>query len=186
LPNDRLAGIGGAHIWRPEGIRFPQRGRVSDGERSSSCHLQRRIEVEIRSHRSESRTRFSLFRSRFVEKLNKKKGRPAPRGELLAWNQVERRAACGTLRSPCRDGGVLATAGISCTGNRPWLAHRVSSPRRIKLWEFDAGNGHIAPPITYMVGGKQYLSVMVGWRWAVWACSTFLIWVTLSRALVGF
>jgi quinohemoprotein ethanol dehydrogenase len=31
------------------------------------------------------------------------------------------------------------------------------------LWTFDAGTGIIAPPVTYLVDGVQYLSVMVGW-----------------------
>jgi mono/diheme cytochrome c family protein len=32
-----------------------------------------------------------------------------------------------------------------------------------QLWTFDAGTGIIAPPVTYLIGGVQYVSVMVGW-----------------------
>ena len=33
----------------------------------------------------------------------------------------------------------------------------------MQLWQFDAGTGIIAPPVTYSVDGTQYLSVMAGW-----------------------
>jgi len=31
------------------------------------------------------------------------------------------------------------------------------------LWQFDAGTGIMAPPVTYLAGGVQYVTVMVGW-----------------------
>jgi quinohemoprotein ethanol dehydrogenase len=35
------------------------------------------------------------------------------------------------------------------------------------LWSFDVGSGISAPPITYAVDGKQYVSLLVGWGGAV-------------------
>jgi mono/diheme cytochrome c family protein len=32
-----------------------------------------------------------------------------------------------------------------------------------QLWQFDAGTGIMAPPVTYLVNGVQFLSVMAGW-----------------------
>ncbi len=32
-----------------------------------------------------------------------------------------------------------------------------------RLWEFNARNGIIAPPVTYMVGGRQYVTILVGY-----------------------
>ena len=32
-----------------------------------------------------------------------------------------------------------------------------------KLWEFDAGTGIMAPPVTYLVNGIQHVTLMVGW-----------------------
>lgn len=32
-----------------------------------------------------------------------------------------------------------------------------------KLWSAYVGTGIVAPPITYMIDGKQYVSVMAGW-----------------------
>ena len=41
------------------------------------------------------------------------------------------------------------------------LAYRATDGTR--LWEFDAGTGIMAPPVTYLVGGIQHITVMVGW-----------------------
>ena len=35
------------------------------------------------------------------------------------------------------------------------------------LWSFDAHTGVMAQPITYLVGGKQYITVISGWRSSV-------------------
>jgi quinohemoprotein ethanol dehydrogenase len=32
-----------------------------------------------------------------------------------------------------------------------------------QLWQFDAGTGIVAPPMTYLLDGVQYVSVMAGW-----------------------
>src|ERR1039458_4776154 len=32
-----------------------------------------------------------------------------------------------------------------------------------KLWEFDAGTGIMAPPVTYLRDGVQYVTLMVDW-----------------------
>ena len=62
-------------------------------------------------------------------------------------------------------GGVLATAGnlvfeaavpMASSG-----AYRATDGK--ELWMFDAGTGIMAPPVTYTVGGVQYVSVLAGW-----------------------
>ncbi len=47
-----------------------------------------------------------------------------------------------------------------------------------ELWRFDAGLGITAAPITYEIGGKQYVSVLVGWggAWAGTTASTCAGW----------
>jgi quinohemoprotein ethanol dehydrogenase len=40
-------------------------------------------------------------------------------------------------------------------------AYRATDGHR--LWEFNAGTGIMAPPVTYLVNGVQFVSVMVGW-----------------------
>jgi mono/diheme cytochrome c family protein len=61
-------------------------------------------------------------------------------------------------------GGVLATGGNLVFQGRSdgmFCAYRATDGK--KLWELDAGTGIMAPPVTYLVGGVQYLTLMVGW-----------------------
>jgi quinohemoprotein ethanol dehydrogenase len=41
------------------------------------------------------------------------------------------------------------------------LAYRADTGET--LWDVDLGQGILAPPVTYLVDGEQYLSVLVGW-----------------------
>jgi quinohemoprotein ethanol dehydrogenase len=61
-------------------------------------------------------------------------------------------------------GGVLATGGNLVFQGRAdgiLAAYRATDGKQ--LWTFDAGTGIIAPPVTYLVNGVQYVSVMAGW-----------------------
>ena len=39
----------------------------------------------------------------------------------------------------------------------------LSRYRREEIWDFDAGTGIMAPPVTYLQDGVQYITLMVGW-----------------------
>jgi PQQ-dependent dehydrogenase (methanol/ethanol family) len=89
---------------------------------------------------------------------------PPPRGELLAWDPVKQRAAWRVPNPVLDGGGVLTTAGNLVFQGRSdgvLTAYRATDGRQ--LWQFDAGTGIIAPPVTYLVNGIQYVSVMAGW-----------------------
>jgi len=60
-------------------------------------------------------------------------------------------------------GGVLATAGglvFTGEGNGSFNAYDAKNGK--KLWSFQAGAGVNAPPVSYMVNGKQYIAVAAG------------------------
>src|SRR6187402_1471279 len=62
------------------------------------------------------------------------------------------------------NGGTLATAGnlvLQGTAAGHFIAYNASTGER--LWSAYAGTGIVAPPITYAIDGKQYVSVMAGW-----------------------
>jgi quinohemoprotein ethanol dehydrogenase len=85
-------------------------------------------------------------------------------GHLIAWNPVEQREVWRVTHPVSESGGVLATAGNLVFQGRSdgiFCAYRATDGK--KLWEFDAGTGIMSPPVTYLVGGVQYLSLMVGW-----------------------
>lgn len=89
---------------------------------------------------------------------------PPPTGELLAWDPVRQRAAWRAPYPVLEGGGVLATAGDLVFQGRAdgmFVAYRATDGT--KLWEFDAGTGIMAPPVTYVVDGAQRVTVMAGW-----------------------
>jgi quinohemoprotein ethanol dehydrogenase len=88
---------------------------------------------------------------------------PPPRGELVAWNPVEQRAAWRVPYPTVDSSGVLTTAGNLVFQGRAdgmLIAYRASDGAI--LWQFDAGTGIMAPPVTYLVNGVQQVSVMAG------------------------
>lgn len=84
-------------------------------------------------------------------------------GELVAWDPIARKARW-TVRHPYfLNGGTLATRGgvvFQGTSEGSFDAYGADDGR--KLWTFDAGNSILGGPISYALGGKQYVAVMVG------------------------
>jgi len=59
---------------------------------------------------------------------------------------------------------VLATGGgLVLTGDVEGNALAFDAANGERLWTFHTGSGHRGSPITYAVGGKQYIAVPSGW-----------------------
>lgn len=94
---------------------------------------------------------------------------PLATGWLSAWDPVEQREVWRVDQVSSQNGGVLTTAGnLVFQGNSEGelVAFRADSGE--SLWRFDAQNGIQGHPITYEVDGRQYLSILVGWRGATY------------------
>jgi quinohemoprotein ethanol dehydrogenase len=103
------------------------------------------------------------------------KGPDDGKGALLAWDPVHQRAAWSVPRRTIWNGGTLATAGglvFQGTAEGMLFAYDASTGRR--LWGFNAGLGIIAAPISYAAGGKQYVSVLVGYGGSAAIASQFM------------
>lgn len=88
----------------------------------------------------------------------------APFGRLLAWDPVNQREAWRVENVSPWNGGTLTTAGnlvFQGTADGRFIAYDARDGK--KLWETPTGTGVIAAPSTYMVDGKQYVSIAVGW-----------------------
>ena len=60
-------------------------------------------------------------------------------------------------------GGIMATAGgLVFTGEGNGLFKAYDSSSGALLWQFQCGAGVNAPPVTYVVNGKQYIAVAAG------------------------
>ena len=82
---------------------------------------------------------------------------------LLAWDPVEQKARWRVLHTDATGGGTLTTAGnlvFQGTSTGRFVAY--SADRGEKLWEMNVGHGIMAPPSTYSLDGKQYVSVLSG------------------------
>lgn len=88
----------------------------------------------------------------------------ANRGELLAWNP-RRQVAAWRVDFPSEfNGGTLTTDGnLVFQGRSDGELAAYAAESGKKLWSFDAKLGIMAPPMTFEVKGKQYISVLVGW-----------------------
>jgi PQQ-dependent dehydrogenase (methanol/ethanol family) len=85
-------------------------------------------------------------------------------GRLTAWDPVARREVWGVQYDTPWNGGVLATAGgLVFQGNSrgEFAAFQAQDGKRI--WSVQTHTGILAPPVTYELGGEQYVVVEVGW-----------------------
>ncbi len=87
-----------------------------------------------------------------------------PFGRLIAWDPVRQKAAWTHEHVSPWNGGTLTTAGnlvFQGTADGRFLAYNATTGD--KLWEAATGTGVVAGPVTYMVDGRQYVSIAVGW-----------------------
>ena len=86
------------------------------------------------------------------------------KGHLSAWDPVNQREVWRVdLKGPW-NGGVVSTAGnLLFQGNATGEFAAYTADEGRKVWSFDAQSPVIAGPVTYTVGGEQYVAVMSGW-----------------------
>jgi quinohemoprotein ethanol dehydrogenase len=86
------------------------------------------------------------------------------KGQIIAWDPVERREVWRFQHALPWNGGMLATAGnLVFQGNSvgDFAAYRADTGE--KLWSAGAQTGIVASPVTYEVDGEQYVTVLAGW-----------------------
>ena len=89
-------------------------------------------------------------------------------GALLAWDPIKQKPAWRVEQAGVWNGGTLTTAGdlvLQGQANGKLMAYRATTGE--VLWQYDAGLGISAPPITYTVDGKQHIALLVGWGGSV-------------------
>ncbi len=89
---------------------------------------------------------------------------PAAKGQLVAWDPVNQKSVWRVEHNGYWNGGVLSTAGglvFQGLGNGLFRAYNDETGE--VLWEVQSQTGIIAPPISYAIGGVQYIAVATGW-----------------------
>ena len=86
------------------------------------------------------------------------------KGHLSAWDPVQQKEVWRVERKSPVNGGILSTAGnlvFEGTAQGALDAYRAGTGE--KLWSAETQSGVVAAPVTYTVGGQQYVAVLVGW-----------------------
>jgi quinohemoprotein ethanol dehydrogenase len=86
-------------------------------------------------------------------------------GILLAWNPKSQKAVWKVNHPAFTvNSGLLTSAGgLVFQGTAEGKFRAYDAEDGAILWEYDLGAGVIAPPITYLIDGQQYISIAVGW-----------------------
>ncbi len=151
---------GGAHNWYPMAFH-PTTGLVYVPAREGSLSLHAPNKGWTSNPALWNRGEDAAYDGPLLAKLLSS---PPMTGHLIAWNPVEQREVWRVSLPLVQSGGVLATAGNLVFQGRSdgvLCAYRATDGK--KLWEFDAGTGIMAPPVTYLLGEIQYVTLMVGW-----------------------
>ena len=90
--------------------------------------------------------------------------RKSMKGLLIAWDPQKQAPAWTVEHATPWNGGVLSTAAnllFQGNGEGNLVSYRADTGKA--LWSFSAQTGIIAAPISYQVGGDQYIAVLAGW-----------------------
>lgn len=86
------------------------------------------------------------------------------RGHISAWDPVRQEEVWRIQHAGPWNGGLLSTQGnliFQGTSHGQFVAYRADTGE--ELWHHPAQTGVIAPPVTYMINGEQYVTVVAGW-----------------------
>ncbi len=85
-------------------------------------------------------------------------------GSLQAWDPVQQRQVWSVEQADFSNAGTLTSAGnLVFQGRSDGILVAYDARSGEQLWSYDLGVGISAPPITYKIDGKQYLSLLVGY-----------------------
>jgi outer membrane protein assembly factor BamB len=83
--------------------------------------------------------------------------------EFMAWDPVAKKKVWSIKEDlPFVSGAMSTAGGLVFYGNQAGDLKAVDAKTGNVLWQFRMGTGIIQSPVTYSVGGKQYLAVVAG------------------------
>lgn len=149
-------GSGGLHNWQPMAYS-PKTGLVYIPAREMAGYYNDK-EIDPRTWQMDKDGPLGI--AGFFDDVPKNAGKSS----LLAWNPLSQTKAWELPTPGATAGGVIATQGglvFQGQADGKFVAHDADSGA--VLWSADMGVGTQAPPLTYEVDGKQYVSVLAGW-----------------------
>ena len=98
-------------------------------------------------------------------------------GWLQAWDPVRQRQAWKVRLDSFWNGGALTTAGnLVFQGTSDGWLYGYDARDGRRVWRFNAGLGIQGAPISFAAGGRQYISILVGYGGAAAAGSIHMGW----------
>ena len=88
---------------------------------------------------------------------------PKSFGKLIAWDPVQNKEVWSKIEKTTWNSGVLTTSDLVFQGNAEGDFNALDARTGQVLWTKNLGTGIVAPPITYLVDGVQYVTIAVGW-----------------------
>ncbi|HEY0446390.1 MAG TPA: PQQ-dependent dehydrogenase, methanol/ethanol family [Allosphingosinicella sp.] len=90
---------------------------------------------------------------------------PPPTSALIAWDPIAQKQAWKVDRKNIINGGTITTGGnLVFQGLNTGEFVALAADTGKQVWSFNAQNGIIGNAITYRVDGKQYVTVITGFR----------------------
>lgn len=152
----------GAHNWQPMSFN-PKTGYVYLPAQESVAGLEAQKEPLFIPHKSVVNLGVEVPDLPEDPKVEAEI-RSAWKGRLIAWDPVKQAPAWTQEYVAPWNGGTLSTAGnlvFQGTADGHAVAYAADSGK--KLWQARVNSGAMAGPVTYEVGGEQYVTFMVGW-----------------------
>src|SRR5260221_1766029 len=103
--------------------------------------------------------------SKAVEQIIKS-GKPLPKieGYIRAWDPVAQKVKWQAPMGGSWNSGLLSTAGgLVFGGDAYGMFSAYDATTGTKLWPVDLKTGILAPPMSYMIDGRQYVALLPGW-----------------------
>jgi quinohemoprotein ethanol dehydrogenase len=158
---DSIPGPYGAHNWHPMSFN-PQTGLVYLPAQGVPLNLT--PEKNFKNNAQEPGKFASAAGWNLGFMLDATPPKNKPFGRLIAWDPVKQKEAWRAEYVAPWNGGTLTTAGnlvFQGTADGRFIAYNATTGE--KLWESPTGTGVVAAASTYMIDGKQYVSIAVGW-----------------------
>jgi quinohemoprotein ethanol dehydrogenase len=160
-PHDTIPGPYGAHNWQPMSFN-PRTGLVYLPVQNVPLNLMDDKNWTFNGNQpGEPHGGLGWNLAMFA---NVEPPKSKPFGRLIAWDPVAQREVWRQEYVSPWNGGTLTTAGnlvFEGTADGRFIAYDATTGE--KLWESATGTGVVAAPCTYVIDGKQYMSIAVGW-----------------------
>ncbi len=152
-----LPGPAGAHNWHPMSFH-PETGLVYISSLDLGFWYAHERDFEFRP----LEWNLAIDLDRNVDLSEKEP--PDAAGQLIAWDPVAQKEAWRVSHKGYWNGGVVSTAGglvFQGTGDGRFAAYDAQTGA--VQWEIRSQTGIMAAPVSYSVGGEQYIAVAAGW-----------------------